>query len=242
MNLCIDIGNSSVKLGLFDGQEQLSFIRRESLDADLLGEVAGGCSVDECIVSSTVGYPDELKNLVGRFFPGVFYFRGDSPMPLRNLYHTPATLGPDRLAAAVGAYYKTKNDTLVIDSGTAITYDLVSAAGEYLGGNISPGVEMRFRALHEFTAKLPLIDEDGLVPECGYDTETAIRSGVITGIKYEIEQNILNRILKYPNLSVFYTGGTHINFDKSIKKRIFADKYIVLEGLNIVLDYLKGRR
>lgn len=239
MNLCIDIGNSSVKIGVFDGLKLVDFRRSGCVDSDLLRVVSEGNSIDGCIVSSTIGYSPELRALMEDFFPMTEFLTDKTPIPIKNSYHTPSTLGPDRLAASIGAYFQTKGDTLVIDLGTAITYDMVSAAGEYLGGNISPGEELRFRALHEFTAKLPLVGKDGPLPEYGYDTETAIRCGVLYGIKYEIEQYISDRILKYPNLSVFFTGGTNINFDKSIKNRIFADKYIVLKGLNIVLNHLK---
>lgn len=169
----------------------------------------------------------------------IVYFDSSTRIPIKNLYRTPRTLGADRLAAAVGAYSESNgHDALVVDMGTAINYELVAAKGEYLGGNISPGIEMRLKALHEFTAKLPKVDKDGEKPFFGVDTETAIRCGVLDGVRHEIEGFIKELIVKYPYLVVFLTGGNTFDFDSSIKKRIFVDRYIVLKGLNRILkDY-----
>ena len=98
-------------------------------------------------------------------------------------------------------------------------------------------MQMRLHALHEFTASLPLVDADGEVPGMGFDTETAIRSGVLRGMKYEIEGYIKSLRAKYPSLLVCLTGGDQINFDASIKNITFTDKYIVPRGLNKILDY-----
>lgn len=235
INLCIDIGNSSVKWALFQGREMMNHGRTDWHNMDVFHHI----SADRCIVSSTIGY-DTIKEELKAIFPETLFFDSNTPIPLCNDYHTPGTLGPDRLAAAIGAYAETKNDILIIDAGTAITYDFVSADGHYKGGNISPGMRMRFEALHEHTAKLPLIDEKDDIPNLGYDTETAIRSGVILGIKYEIEHYINDFILKFPNITIYLTGGEKLDFDNSIKNRIFADYFIVLKGLNEVLLYNKS--
>ena len=130
---------------------------------------------------------------------------------------------------------------LIIDAGTCITYEVIDAQGNYWGGNIAPGMQMRLHALHEHTARLPLVSAEGPVPGMGYDTETAIRSGVLRGMKYEIEGYIKSMRAKYPKLLVFLTGGDKINFDSKIKNIIFADKYIVPRGLNKILDYNYGK-
>ncbi len=162
----------------------------------------------------------------------------DTPVPITNRYRSPQTLGSDRLAAVIGASsLKPGKDLLIIDAGTCITYEVIDARGNYWGGNIAPGMQMRLRALHEFTARLPLVDAEGEVPGMGYDTETAIRSGVLRGMKYEIEGYIKSMRSKFPNLQVFLTGGDHINFDTNITNIIFSDKYIVPRGLNKILDY-----
>jgi type III pantothenate kinase len=143
----------------------------------------------------------------------------------------------DRLAAAVGAYMQVKGNVLIIDMGTAITYDFVDSEGNYRGGNIAPGMQMRLKALHDYTARLPLVAAEGAHPHLGEDTETAIRCGVIDGIRYEIEGYLRQFFLKYHNLSVFFTGGDELYFEDEIKKRIFADKLLVLKGLNEILSY-----
>ena len=129
------------------------------------------------------------------------------------------------------------HDLLIIDAGTCITYEFVTAAGEYLGGNISPGLDMRLKALHEHTARLPLIAQEGPTPAIGCDTETAIRAGVVHGIRLEIEGYIRQYQEKYPGLFVFLTGGTCFDFDSRLKNCIFADKYLVPRGLNRILEY-----
>lgn len=171
------------------------------------------------------------------------YLDGETPIPIINRYNTPQTLGTDRLAAVIGAYAEGKRRTgihapiLVIDLGTAITYDFITAEGEYLGGNISPGIDMRLRALNAFTDKLPLVSHQGECPPVGHSTETAIRSGVINGVKHEIHGTIQHFLVKYPQLLIFLTGGDAIDFDEPLKKRIFADKFLVIKGLDQILKY-----
>ena len=140
----------------------------------------------------------------------------------------------------MGAYVKGGGtDVLVIDVGTCITYDFVNANGEYLGGNISPGPKLRLMALSEHTSKLPLVSRHGDTPEVGYSTETAIRSGVLNGIRREIEGYISDFLLKYPRLLVYLTGGVHLDLHISEKMRIFADDFILSYGLNCILEYKK---
>lgn len=129
------------------------------------------------------------------------------------------------------------HDLLIVDIGTCVTFDFVNAVGEYLGGNISPGPTMRLKALNLYTARLPLVERRGETPELGFNTETAIRSGVLNGIKYEIEGYINTFLKKYPELYVYLTGGVHLNLQFSEKIRIFADDFIVPKGLNRILEY-----
>jgi len=181
--------------------------------------------------------PCEEKALDSLPFP-ILRFTPDTPVPITSRYRTPETLGSDRLAAVIGAStLKPGKDLLIIDAGTCITYEVIDARGNYWGGNIAPGMQMRLRALHEFTARLPLVEAEGDVPGMGYDTETAIRSGVLRGMKYEIEGYIKSLRAKFPHLLVFLTGGNNISFDTNIKNSIFTDKYIVPRGLNKILDY-----
>ncbi len=161
-----------------------------------------------------------------------------TPVPITIQYKTPQTLGRDRIASAVAAYKKHPDrNLLVIDAGTAITYDFIQAGGIYSGGNISPGMTIRFKALNNYTRHLPLLDENGDIPELGSNTETAIRSGVVNGILKEMNAYIDEIKVKYPDLLVFLTGGHSFYFETKLKKSIFADGNLVLNGLNEILNY-----
>ena len=187
-----------------------AFLRIEGHNLAGLKEFSSEWDFETCIVSSTANITEEMRQQIADTgIEQIYYFNSDTPIPIQNLYSTPKTLGPDRLAAAIGAYYEGYEiegkhvPILIIDSGSAITYDFVNEAGEYLGGNISPGVEMRFRALHEFTAKLPLIHapkEKTAKGFMGDSTETAIQHGVMDGVRQEIEGFICQFMSKYPNL------------------------------------------
>ena len=163
---------------------------------------------------------------------------GVTRVPINILYNTPHTLGADRLAGAVGAMTETKGcNLLIIDIGTCITYDVVTSSGEYLGGNISPGPKMRFSALHDYTSRLPFVDGVGECPEIGYDTETAMRSGVLTGVGYEVSGYIEKMSKEYDNLVVYITGGVKLPLLYSCSIDVKEDRYIVPKGLNRILEY-----
>lgn len=238
MNLVVDIGNTTVKAAVFAGNEMVDYKREDGQGISIVKDLAEKYDIDKCIISSTVNIEESKKQELNNLGCEVEYLNSQTPLPIRNLYRTPETLGTDRLAGVVGAYDAMPGkDILVIDMGTAITYDIINAKGEYLGGNISPGITMRLKALHNQTAKLPLVEADGDKPEIGYDTDTAIRCGVTNGVKYEIEGFISAQIVKYPYLLIFLTGGDGFDFDECIKKRIFVDRFLVLKGLNRILNH-----
>jgi type III pantothenate kinase len=167
----------------------------------------------------------------------LLWFNSTADTPLDIAYRTPGTLGSDRLAAAVGAWdIQPGKNLLVIDAGSAITIDFVSRDGTYHGGNIAPGIKMRLKALHQFTGRLPMVEKEGDTPTFGYDTETAIRSGVLKGIAHEIDGYIEETRSKYGDIFVFLTGGDENSLKNMIKSRIFADKYLVARGLNRILQ------
>jgi len=241
MNLCIDIGNTTTKTAVFNGDEIVDYQKFDNQETMFVSRLADEYNVDNIIVCSTIGITPEMKRQLDKYAKKVVIMSHNTPVPITNLYSTPETLGMDRLTAVVGAWAeKEGNDILVIDNGTAITYDFINSKGEYLGGNISPGVSLRFRALNEFTKKLPLINAEGMKPEFGINTETAIRCGVVDGVKMEIEGFINKLLVKYPYLLVFLTGGYIIDFDKSLKKRIFVDKLLVLRGLNKIMAHINS--
>ncbi|NPD91271.1 type III pantothenate kinase [Xylanibacter muris] len=237
MKLTIDIGNTCTKLVAFNGLEALCECRTDTDDILRLKDFCSLYPFESGIMSSVIPVSHEMDKAISALPFNVMRFRsGVTPLPIVNMYSTPLTLGSDRIAAAVGAYMKHEGSpVLVIDVGTCITYDFVNERGEYLGGNISPGPKIRFRALHEMTAALPLVDRRGDLPETGYSTDTAIRSGVLRGIEYEIEGYIRDFLLKYPGLFIYLTGGVQLDLHISEKKCIFADKFIVPEGLNRIL-------
>lgn len=238
MKLIIDIGNTVAKLVAFDGDEPVEEVRTSNESLAALGAFAAKYAFTHGIVGAVREITPQAEERLQALHIPLLRFTSSTPVPITNRYRTPQTLGSDRLAAAVGARsLKPGKDLLIIDAGTCVTYEVIDALGNYWGGNIAPGMHMRLRALHEFTAKLPLVEAEGAVPGMGYDTDTAIRSGVLRGMKYEIEGYIRSMRAKYPKLLVFLTGGDKINFDTTIKNIIFADKFIVPRGLNKILDY-----
>lgn len=239
MNLIIDIGNSSIKAAVFDGSAIIELFRWEGWDANRLDELkAKHPHIERAIVSSVVPIPRSLvKTLKVQPFP-TLYLDFRTPLPIGNAYASPRTLGSDRIAAVVGAWsLQPGRNILVIDAGTALTFDFIDSTGCYLGGAISPGIHMRLKALHKFTGKLPLVEATGDSPLIGTDTDTCIRSGVMQGMADEINGKIFQFKAKYPQLLVFLTGGDSFSFETTIKCRIFADKLLVLKGLNTILAH-----
>ena len=236
--LCIDQGNSSTKIGIFDGDALLDSLVYEVIDVIEISKLISRFSFEGCILSSVVEFNDELINFLKSTFSNFVILDHNTLLPIENLYKTPETLGKDRIAAVVGAsYLQPDADLLVIDAGTAITYDFIDSQKAYHGGNIAPGMEMRLRALHEFTQKLPLVKAKKESPLLGTDTQSAILSGVLHGIVFEINGYIDAIKFKYPELLVFLTGGSIFYFDRKLKNAIFAEKNLVLIGLNRIYRY-----
>ena len=239
MNLIIDIGNNSAKFFLFKGEQLILHTRKSNSSFDVIGEWNRLYDIEKAIISSVIADTPELSEAISGLQCPVVRFSNSMSLPLEICYRTPHTLGSDRIAAAVGAWNEAPGrNMLVIDAGSAITIDFVGKDGKYNGGNIAPGIKMRLKALHEYTSRLPMIEKEGDIPTIGYDTETAIRSGVINGICHEIEGYINEFKQKYCDVLVFLTGGDEKPLKNRIKSCIFADKYLVAKGLNrILLDY-----
>ena len=236
--LIIDIGNSSAKVATFEGDNLVEYIRLEHAELPaVIASKGTDNAIKAAILSSVIPLSEELEHIVATLPYPCLRMSAALKMPFRIAYETPETLGPDRLAAASEAWtQKSGNDLLIIDIGTAITYDIVTADGVYRGGNISPGIGMRFKALHHFTGKLPLVDKEGLRTDIGVSTETAIREGVLQGVCYEIDGYMQSYSLKYPKLLIFLTGGNSILLDNRTKSRTFADSLLVVKGLKRILD------
>ncbi|MDR0349375.1 MAG: type III pantothenate kinase [Tannerella sp.] len=238
MNLIIEQGNTATKLAIFDkGHLEKSFVY-DILNVQTLIHFFDTYSVSESILSTVIESDPEIISFLRERCREVIFLNESTSLPVKIQYQTPHTLGMDRLAAVVGAnYLQPGKDILVIDAGTAITYELLEASGIYVGGNISPGMNTRFKSLNLFTKKLPLIKEAEEIPLTGTTTETAIRAGVIYGICYEMDGYINELRVKYPNLFIFLTGGHSNYFAGRLKNRIFANINLVLVGLNRILEY-----
>lgn len=194
--------------------------------------------LNQAILSSVKPVDAELLHYLSENFDFFIELDHQTELPIENLYETPETLGKDRLAAAVGANELFPNQNiLVIDAGTAITYDLVSEKNQFVGGNISPGLQMRYKALNHFTGKLPLVSYSNDVQLIGKNTTDAIRAGVQNGIIYEIDRTIELFNTNYQNLQLVMTGGDSIFFDKKLNYSIFVHFNLTLIGLNRILEY-----
>ena len=239
MNLIIDIGNTRTKFSVFNRGEILITVPVDEFlpqHIDLLQQEYP--ELQQVIISAVKDYTAELKEALISKFKRFIELNAGISLPLKNDYKTPITLGNDRIAAAVGAFdlYPGQN-LLIIDAGTAITFDFVSENGHFLGGNISPGIEMRFKALHEFTGKLPKVSIENFDKLFGTTTEEAIRAGVQHGVVFEVDKTIDTFKDFYNNLKVIITGGNADFFDKKLKNSFFVHFNLIALGLNRILEH-----
>jgi len=238
MNLIIDTGNTRTKLALFQGREMVAFSSFEGVDEkNIIQFCESNLFIKNAILSSVKEYSSEIDGYLQQRYT-TFLFSQFTSVPVVNKYCTPETLGKDRLAGVVGARQLIPaSDILVIDAGTAITYDFVNASGEYLGGSISPGIAMRYKALNTYTDRLPLLEFYDDAKLIGDDTSSSIFSGVLNGTVAEMEGIIQQYRNLYPDVKIIITGGDHNYFDKRLKIKTFAAPNLVLEGLNLILDF-----
>ena len=239
MYLIIDVGNSRAKVVVVDDAKIIYHTVAESIDKIILSEVVGQCGdIESAIISTTRGDGNNLKAMVEGYVERVLLFTpATTPIPIKNGYHTPHTLGADRLAAAVGAWAMSPDcNVMVVDFGTAITIDYV-INGEYRGGNISPGVTTRFRALADYTACLPLCEPTNEVLEYGRTTTEAIEQGVMRGVEHEIRGYVEAFSKENDKNCIIFTGGDAKYFVKRIKNTIFADCEPLIYGLATILKY-----
>jgi len=239
INLVIDIGNSRDKIALFNEHDLMFNVPVDRLTLDHLKMLKDEHpQLNKAILSSVRNVESEITDYLSGNVEFFLEMNNLTRLPIENIYETPETLGKDRLAAAVGAneLFPDQN-LLIIDAGTAITYDLVSKKNQFVGGNISPGLEMRFKALNHFTGKLPLVSYSDEFQSIGRNTIDAIRAGVQNGILFEMAQTIdlFNR--NYQNLHIIMTGGDSIFFDKKLNYSIFVHFNLTLIGLNRILEY-----
>ncbi len=250
-NIAIDIGNTRTKAALFIKGELAHSAVWEHPSVEATEKLAYNQNIQNAILSSTANVPPSFEQYLRERYRYI-RLETETPLPITIIYKTPHTLGKDRIAAVAGASYLFPNENaLVIDAGTCITMDMVTANGEFIGGNISPGVEMRLKAMHHFTAKLPLVKRrkeseqttnnqfpNSPVPQfLGDSTETAIRNGAELGALLEVTSFMEKCRRRFKPLQVVFTGGDTDFFVKNIKTKIFANPNLILIGLNKILQH-----
>ncbi|WP_456437708.1 type III pantothenate kinase [Psychroserpens sp.] len=239
MNLIIDVGNTLVKLAVF--QENVLFEKFTTKYDGFLNtvkEVLNKYPIISKGIISSVGKLNSKDVQIVESEIDLFILNSDTNQPYENLYKTPKTLGVDRIALVSASVEKFPNaDVLIIDAGTCITYDFINDKNEYFGGSISPGVRLRYHSLHNLTANLPLLESK--LPESliGNTTDSSIHSGVVIGVLKEIDGVINEYKEKYSDLTVILTGGDANFLSKQLKNGIFANSNFLLEGLNFILEY-----
>ena len=238
MNLIVEQGNTNKKVAVFDNERIVSSFSKDNNDTSWVNEILERYHPEKGIMSSVIDRDDALISYLNERLSYFLWFDEHISIPVNIEYETKETLGKDRIAAVVGAnYLRPGHNILVIDAGTAITYELLEMSGTYKGGNISPGMTTRFRSLNHFTKQLPLVKEKNDVPLIGTSTESAILAGVVNGIVYEMDGYIETLKAKYGDIFVFLTGGHSFYFERRLKSHIFADANLVLIGLNRILEY-----
>lgn len=240
MNLVLDLGNSFGKIAVCQGTNVVETALYEKITSREIAYFHTRYKdLKGVIISSVVNDSREMIDYLRSLFSKCIELDHNTAIPLLNRYRTPDTLGYDRIAAAVGAYtICPERNVLVIDAGTAITYDLVTADGEYLGGNISPGLEIRFKSLNRYTNRLPLLERpEEKPPLLGSSTKEAIQAGIVNGIAFELDGFIGAMAEDHTDLKVVLTGGDAKYFEGKLKSSIFVDLNLNLIGLNRILEH-----
>ncbi|WP_422857733.1 type III pantothenate kinase [Flagellimonas sp. S174] len=242
MNLIIDIGNSLTKYAVFENRRLMHLeTSKSNLFLSKIKDVFENFPKIEHAIISSVGKLENKEKEILALFCKAHVLSHTSKVPFKNSYATPHTLGMDRIALATAAFYQyPRRNALIIDMGTCITYDMINDAGEYIGGAISPGLHMRYKAMHTQTKKLPLLAPEDLLDFVGNSTETCMHSGVINGLINELNGTIGQYRARFQDLTVILTGGDSQFFVKRLKNSIFANSKFLVEGLNCLLEYNKS--
>lgn len=234
--LCFDFGNTRLKCAVFRDREMTELLVLESDSSSNIQQLVNKYQPQKSLLSSVIDHNPEIEQILASAsrFHKLNY---SSKLPITSPVGKPETIGADRLGLVVAAVdlFPGKNN-LVIGLGTAITYNFINKYHEFLGGGISPGMEMRFKSLNHFTALLPLVEKDWNFPLVGYDTRTNILSGVILGMAKEIDGTIDAYKEKYGNFNVLLTGGDAPYFVYHLKNKIFADPNLIYKGLYAISE------
>lgn len=243
MNLIIDVGNTNIKLAVFDKNNLVkkTTVKNSRIVSSVNSILKKHPQVNKSIISTVGELNNNLKIKLNSKFD-LLVLNSSVNIPFKNKYKSPKTLGADRIAliSAAQSRYPKKN-VLVIDAGTCITYDFKNKNEEYFGGAISPGINMRYRSLNNQTANLPLLDKKFPKDITGTSTNESIHSGVCKGVVKEINGVIDEYQFRYKELTVILTGGDANFLSKQLKSGIFANSNFLLEGLNYILEYNLNR-
>ncbi len=240
MNLCIDIGNTRVKVYQVASDKPELILVKEEWETDFaeLKQLLEKNNFENGILSTTRTDNLDLKNILSEKLKNFTFLDHSTPLPIKLLYETPNTLGKDRIAVAVaGKHLYPENNVFIINMGTCITYDFITFDKNYLGGSIAPGMNMRFKAMNTFTDKLPLVKAKELDNFIGTTTEKSLITGVIEGCIAELDGRIDQYSNKFGNIITILTGGDASFFEKKLKNEIFAHPNLLPIGLNEILKY-----
>lgn len=235
INLTIDRGNTTTKLVLWEGTEPTSTSTLFNADNGTLLRAIGELTFDRAAICSVAGPIDGLEEMLGQRGIRLLTLTASTPLPTGNMYATPETLGVDRIAAAIGAHtLYPGRELLVADIGTCVTYDRIDAEGNFIGGNIAPGIGMRLRAMHTFTKALPEVASVGDTPICGTSTATAMRSGAFYGVVAEVAY--YHSLMEGKGLTLL-TGGWSERVAQALDFDAQLCPLLVNRGLNRILQY-----
>ena len=236
MNLILDVGNSLLKIALFEKSELIQKFKFSENYKRNIEDIISKYKVTHSIISNVGRIDDSIINIL-KESTNLLLVSNQLKIPFKNLYKSKNTLGQDRLALVSAAAFNFPNENvLIVDVGSCITYDFKNNNNEYLGGGISPGISMRFKSLNTFTSNLPLIDFDSIHQLIGNNTNNSINSGVINGTISEINGIIQQYCEEFENIRIILTGGDSNFLLKRIKNSIFADQNFLLVGLNKLLE------
>jgi type III pantothenate kinase len=236
LNLVVDIGNSSLKVAIFDKKLMTSKFIYTNQSLNIFSDLFKNNVIDNCLISNVSTIDKNILDFL-KINSNLFSINESINLPFINLYKTKNTLGHDRIAlVSAAAIDFPDQNTLIIDTGTCITYDFKNSENEYLGGGISPGIQMRFKSLNSQTSKLPLSPINLDYKLIGDDTNSSINSGVVHGVISEINGIINQYQERFKNIKIILTGGDSNFLLKKIKNTIFADQNFLLKGLNYLLE------
>jgi type III pantothenate kinase len=240
VSLCLDFGNTNLKAAIFQGDKLIDrFYFKENEAYSNIKKLIQLYSPGKSIFASVINHEEGIVELL-KSSTNYLQLNAQTKLPYLNAYGSPETLGHDRIALVAGLCRQFPNqNSLAISIGTCITYNFLAKNNAFRGGSISPGVDLRLRAMSEFTDKLPSISREGHLSILGYDTETSMRSGAINGVAAEIDGMIERYESQYGTINAVLTGGDAPFFESRLKNKIFADTNFLFKGLYAILEHNK---